>query len=210
MTNGPDSGYPGRGRSLSWAGMRTDRGSATGGRAASAGGPSPDPSPLVPRGEGGTSGAEGRVVARRLPVSDASWRGRPGLVRGSDAAEGHRNFFGEARQPPESLRSRRPATPVARSGEPSACDETSGRGAGSGRGVVEVLQGGRVRDARPQGREHGAPSTEPEGRERPWRAGGSPPLGTVVSCPTARAARPGAQRRDTPEPAVRAARLTTG
>src|SRR4051812_11020899 len=33
-----------------------------------------------------------------------------------------------------------------------------------------------------------------------WRGGGPARLGTVVSCPTARAARPGAQRRDTPTP----------
>src|SRR4051794_14510011 len=38
-----------------------------------------------------------------------------------------------------------------------------------------------------------------------WRADGGPArLGTVVSCLTARAARPGAQRRDTPESALRA------
>ena len=33
-----------------------------------------------------------------------------------------------------------------------------------------------------------------------WRTGGSAPLATVVSLPTAREARPGAQRRDTPAP----------
>src|SRR5215216_631245 len=36
-----------------------------------------------------------------------------------------------------------------------------------------------------------------------YRGGGGPAaLGTVVSCPTQRAARPGAQRRDTPKTAV--------
>ncbi|HYH83502.1 MAG TPA: hypothetical protein VEX86_27150, partial [Longimicrobium sp.] len=34
----------------------------------------------------------------------------------------------------------------------------------------------------------------------PWRGGGSAPLATAVSLPTAREARPGAQRRDTPAP----------
>ena len=48
------------------------------------------------------------------------------------------------------------------------------------------------------------------GRRRAWRmrkdraerlrGGGPARLGTVVPCPTARAARPGAQRRDTPSP----------
>jgi len=41
---------------------------------------------------------------------------------------------------------------------------------------------------------------------KPGRGGGPARLGTVVSCPTARAARPGAKRRDTPTPAVRAVR----
>jgi bifunctional DNase/RNase len=57
-----------------------------------------------------------------------------------------------------------------------------------------------VRDSRPQGRDAG------RGRAQQYRAlpagGGSAPLGTVVSFPTAREARPGAQRRGTPTPAV--------
>src|SRR5215216_4157058 len=51
-----------------------------------------------------------------------------------------------------------------------------------------------VRDARPEGRDGAATGL--------CGGGGPAPLGTVVSCPTARAARPGAQRRDTPKPAV--------
>jgi hypothetical protein len=52
----------------------------------------------------------------------------------------------------------------------------------------------RVRDARPQGRE---PVARRHSRIVPSCGGGSAPLATVVSLPTARAARPGAQRRDT-------------
>jgi hypothetical protein len=48
---------------------------------------------------------------------------------------------------------------------------------------------GCVRDARPQGRDTGAPPQRRERRET-GRAGGSTPLATVVSLPTARAARP--------------------
>jgi hypothetical protein len=64
---------------------------------------------------------------------------------------------------------------------------------------TRVHAGGCVRDARPQGqdaaaRTHARPSATENGR-----GGGLPPLGTVVSCPTARAARPGAQRRGTPK-----------
>jgi hypothetical protein len=59
---------------------------------------------------------------------------------------------------------------------------------------------GCVRDARPQGRDTGARARVPRKRAVAWRSGGSTPLATVVSLPTARAARPGAQRRDTPKP----------
>src|SRR5688572_10557683 len=47
------------------------------------------------------------------------------------------------------------------------------------------------------------PARMHERRRNAWTtvsAGGSAPLATVVSLPTARAARPGAQRRDTPNP----------
>ena len=71
--------------------------------------------------------------------------------------------------------------------------------AGRGRGRSSV----RVRDARPQGRDTGALARARRHASRMVSAGGSAPLGTVVSCPTARAARPGAQRRDTPRTAVR-------
>ncbi len=66
----------------------------------------------------------------------------------------------------------------------------------------------RVRDSRPQGRDTGAPAPNLEIRHGAWRAGGSAPLATVVSLPTAREARPGAQRRDTPAPAVRRSRTS--
>src|SRR5687767_4552864 len=56
----------------------------------------------------------------------------------------------------------------------------------------------RARRAENTARTHGC-----RGNARPpVSAGGSAPLATVVSLPTARAARPGAQRRGTPEPAV--------
>jgi hypothetical protein len=76
----------------------------------------------------------------------------------------------------------------------------AGEGAG-GWGPARMLPPGRrcrcVRDARPEGREPGANG---HSSTVPVCAGGSAQLGTVVSCPTARAARPGAQRRDTPRP----------
>jgi hypothetical protein len=62
----------------------------------------------------------------------------------------------------------------------------------------------RVRDARPEGRDGAARARSAAGRVDAWRGGGPARLGTVVSCLTARAARPGAQRRDTPKPAVQA------
>src|ERR1700741_4211665 len=55
-----------------------------------------------------------------------------------------------------------------------------------------------VRDSRPQGRDTGAPASRPRICCEAWRDGGSGALATVVSLPTAREARPGAQRRDTP------------
>src|SRR3954465_4813280 len=55
-----------------------------------------------------------------------------------------------------------------------------------------------VRDSRPKGRDTGAPARILQIPGEAWRAGGSAPLATVVSLPTAREARPGAQRRDTP------------
>src|SRR5215207_1517370 len=64
--------------------------------------------------------------------------------------------------------------------------------------VAETLV--RVRDSRPQGRDTGAPALIFQIRSEAWRAGGSAPLATAVSLPTAREARPGAQRRDTPGP----------
>jgi len=58
----------------------------------------------------------------------------------------------------------------------------------------------RVRDARPEGRD-GAARVRSSGIASTARRGGGPArLATVVSLPTARAARPGAQRRDTPTP----------
>jgi hypothetical protein len=64
---------------------------------------------------------------------------------------------------------------------------------------------GASRDETP--REGCAPGGPGRRRHRGYRGGGGPArLGTVVSCPTARAARPGAQRRDTPRTAVRSAR----
>jgi hypothetical protein len=53
-----------------------------------------------------------------------------------------------------------------------------------------------VRDARPQGRD--AAASMPRNRRDAW-GGGPAPLATAVSLPTARAARPAAQRRDTPD-----------
>ncbi len=80
---------------------------------------------------------------------------------------------------------------------PSPRGSLRGEGPGEGR---------CVRDARPEGRDPGA------GRHSsivPACAGGSAPLATVVSLPTARAARPGAQRRDTPTPCPSPLVLTT-
>ncbi len=61
-----------------------------------------------------------------------------------------------------------------------------------------------VRDARPKGRDPGGAECGGVGQKRRCRggmesAGGSTQLATVVSLPTARAARPGAKRRDTPK-----------
>ena len=70
---------------------------------------------------------------------------------------------------------------------------------GAGTRGAERTSAVRVRDARPQGRDTGAPCRRRRKGTESGRAGGSPPLGTVVSCPTERAARPGAQRRDTPK-----------
>src|SRR5687768_9054170 len=56
----------------------------------------------------------------------------------------------------------------------------------------------RARRAENTARMHGRGGNAPG----PVSAGGSAPLATVVSLPTARAARPGAQRRATPKPAA--------
>jgi len=55
-----------------------------------------------------------------------------------------------------------------------------------------------VRDARPEGRDAAARAPGRRDRADGGRGGGPARLATVVSLPTARAARPGAQRRDTP------------
>src|SRR4051812_44782873 len=61
---------------------------------------------------------------------------------------------------------------------------------------------GCVRDSRPEGRGTGAPARSSAIATISWRGGDSAPLATVVSLPTAREARPGAQRRDTPRSRV--------
>ena len=57
----------------------------------------------------------------------------------------------------------------------------------------------RARDARPEGRDTAARERRPTKRCEPWRGGGPAPLATVVSLPTARAARFRAPARNTPE-----------
>jgi hypothetical protein len=82
---------------------------------------------------------------------------------------------------------------------PAVCGRGAG-GEGSARSATPfAVQPFRVRNARPQGREPGA---EPHGSIVRLCGGGSAHLGTVLSCPSARAARPGAQRRGTPKPVV--------
>ena len=68
-----------------------------------------------------------------------------------------------------------------------------------GAGELRVLADARVRDARPQGREPAARASMRRGRADGGRGGGPAPLATVVSLPTARAARLGAPAANTPE-----------
>jgi hypothetical protein len=118
------------------------------------------------------------------------------------------------RDPPERTRPPGPSPLVPRGkGEVQAqvkpravCEAFRSRCGGFSRSVAKLAGArqkfsGCVRDARPQGRE---PAAEPHGSIVRLCGGGSAHLGTVVSCPGARAARPGAQRRGTPPSALRA------
>jgi hypothetical protein len=109
---------------------------------------------------------------------------------------------------PKPQQQRRKASQTARGSDgPSSLLRSSSRWwRGAWWGTQEVSRGRPslaetprcVRDARPEGRDGAAPDGHPRDRLDGWRGGGPAALGTVVSCPTQRAARPGAQRRDTP------------
>jgi hypothetical protein len=166
--------------------------------------------PTLPtRGRVGASlGTAGTAEATSLAPS--SGRGKPLPTVSSRGPSARERFagVGDATAPRPRRASSRSLGPAAVGAEASAVGP--GLGMTRGGGERECVSAsptwlrccGRercVRDARPQGRDPGALAPPLQRRAETWRDGGSAQLATVVSWPTARAARPGAQRRDTPK-----------
>jgi hypothetical protein len=151
-----------------------------------------NPSPNFGGGVQGSPRCASAGAARRRPVIP-----RPGPTASEPTrmTAGARNLLDAGRRP-------------GRGSGTDACRRRVRRGRPSG---SRTFGGRRVtsppRSLRGRGRERGAPAL----MRKPAESGAVPreecapagPLATVVSLPTARAARPGAQRRGTPKTAVR-------
>jgi hypothetical protein len=182
--------------------------------------------------DSGKDGAGGREIVPRGRTGSSRGRGSP--LRPAQAV--HLSRTGRGSSTASARLGMHPARPVAPSprsaGEGEHSARTKLRFALSGRERSEpsslpqiVLGEGPARSARerasrggglarmtlregcaPEGPGHRRAASMVRNRHRGLRGGGPARLATVVSLPTARAARPGAQRRDTPNSAGKLAR----
>jgi len=144
--------------------------------------------PEDPRGRAGVSALRARIPHADRGVSVLRTSSRTAAARWR---RNRRHGSPRARGSPRRGKKARPTVTPS-----SALRADASRTSHERRSAADI----RVRDSRPQGRDAGAPASRPRERAGPWRGGGSAPLATAVSLPTAREARPGAQRRDTPIP----------